>query len=336
MILKSSIEKLMRGENLKSIVCQQVLNEMLDPAINPLQIAAFLVLLRAKQETADELSAIVHVLRDKMIVVPTHHAVLDIVGTGGDGLNSVNISTGSALLAASCGIKVAKHGNRSVSSLTGSADVLEALGVNIQLTADQISKSIDQVGIGFCYSPHFHPMTQALRQLRKELNVPTTFNMIGPLLNPANAAHTLLGVPNEALLPIMADVFIQTGSQRSVVVHSMGLDEISCAGPTKIIEINGKEKLEYRIDPLDFGLPRCHITDLQGGDAAMNARLLLEVFKGKGGPIADTLVLNAAVALYIYGLAPSIKEAVSYASHHLYSGAVLTLLKNWIEFSHEK
>ncbi len=336
MLLKSSIEKLMRGENLNGAICQQVLDEILNPAVNPLQIAAFLVLLRAKQETADELSGIVTALRDKMIVVPTDHAVLDIVGTGGDGLNSVNISTGSALLAASCGVKVAKHGNRSVSSLTGSADVLEALGINIQLTPEQISKSIDQIGIGFCYFPNFHPMTQALRNFRRELNVPTTFNLLGPLLNPAKAAHIVLGVLNETLLPIMADVLIQTGRDRSVVVHSMGLDEISCVGPTKIIEINGKEKLEYAIDPLDFGLSRCTVTDLQGGDANRNAQLLLDTFKGKAGPIADTLILNAAVALYIYGLHPSIKEAVSHARDNLYSGAVLTLLNNWIEFSHAK
>ena len=336
MIIKSSIEKLMRGENLSGAVCQQVLDEILDPSINPLQVAAFLVLLRAKQETADELSAIVNALRAKMIVVPTHHTVLDIVGTGGDGLNSVNISTGSALLAASCGIKVAKHGNRSVSSLTGSADVLEALGVNIQLTPDQISKSIAQIGIGFCYSPDFHPITHALRQFRKELNVPTTFNILGPLLNPANAAHIILGVSDETLLPIMADVLIQTGSGRSMVVHGMGMDEISCAGPAKIIEINGKEKIEYMIDPFDFGLSRCNITDLRGGDAKVNAQLLLETFKGKRGPIADTLILNAAVALYIYGTHASIAEAVSHVSDNLYRGSALTLLNKWIEFSYDK
>lgn len=336
MILKSSIEKLMRGEDLKSITCQQALDEMLDPTINPLQIAAFLVLLRAKHETANELSAIIKALRDKMIVVPTSHAVLDIVGTGGDGLNTINISTGSAILAASCGIKVAKHGNRSVSSLTGSADVLEALDVNIQLTPDQISKSIAEIGIGFCYSPNFHPITQALRHFRKELNVPTTFNILGPLLNPANAAHIILGVFDEALLPIMADVLIQTGSDRSVVVHGMGLDEISCAGSARIIEVNGKEKIEYRIDPLEFGLARCNIADLRGGDAKINAQLLLDTFKGKRGPIADTFILNTAVALYIYGLYPSIAESLSHASDNLYSGAALTLLNNWIELSHDQ
>lgn len=336
MILKSCIEQLMRGENLNNSICQQVLDEMLDPAINPLQIAAFLVLLRAKQETADELSAIVNALRKKMIIVPTQHAVLDIVGTGGDGLNTVNISTGSAMLAASCGIKVAKHGNRSVSSLTGSADVLEALGINIHMSPHLISQSIDKIGIGFCYSPDFHPMTQALRDFRKKLNVPTTFNMLGPFLNPTHAPHLLLGVFNESLLPMMADVLIQTGCDRSMVVHGMGLDEISCVNATKVIEINQNQKIEYTIDSLDYGLSRCQISDLRGGDANYNAQLLLDAFKGKKGPIADTLILNASVALYIYGLYPSIADAVAYASHILYSGAVLKLLNSWRMFSHEQ
>lgn len=336
MLLKSSIEKLMRGEHLCEVVCHQVLDELLNPAVNSLQVAAFLTLLRAKKETANELTAIVNALRAKMIVVQTNHAVLDIVGTGGDGHNSVNISTGSALLAASCGIKIAKHGNRSVSSLTGSADVLEALGINIQLTPEQISQSIDQIGIGFCYSPNFHPVTSSLRNLRKELNLPTTFNLLGPLLNPAKAQHLILGVLDETLLPIMADVLIKIGNKRSVVVHGMGLDEISCVGPTKVIEINGNKKFQYVLDPLYFGLSRCSITDLQGGNAHLNARLLLDAFKGKSGPIADSLILNAAVALYIYGLYPSIKEAIPQASHNLFNGAVLKLLTNWSEFSYGK
>jgi anthranilate phosphoribosyltransferase len=335
MMLRPSIEKLMRREHLDSLACQQVFDEILDPNINPLQIAAFLMLLRAKQETAEELTAIVKVLRDKMIMVPTNSKVLDIVGTGGDGLNTINISTGSAILAASCGVKIAKHGNRSVSSLTGSADVLEALGINIHLTPDKISQCIEEIGIGFCYSPHFHPMMQTLRAFRKQLNLPTTFNILGPLLNPANALHTILGVFDEALMPIMADVLIQTGSKRSIVVHGSGLDEISCAGPVKIIETNGNEKNAYILDPLDFGLSRCSIEDLRGGDAETNARLLLNTFKGKRGPIAETLILNAAVALYIYGIHSSISAAILHASDNLYRGAAFTLLTKWIAFSYD-
>lgn len=336
MMIRSGIEKLMRGENLSGIVCQQALDEMLDPLVNPLQIAAFLVLLRAKHETADEITAIVQALRQKMIVVPTSHRVLDMVGTGGDGFNTVNISTGSAILAASCGVKVAKHGNRSVSSLSGSADVLEALGVNIQLSPDHISNSIDSIGIGFCYSPNFHPVTQALRQFRKTLNVPTTFNILGPLLNPANAHHTVLGVMDAALMPVMAEVLQQTGSGTSMVVHGAGLDEISCVGPVKVIELNQHQQQEYYIDGLDYGLARCSIDDLRGGDAATNAQLLRETFNGKPGAVADTLIFNAAVALYIYGLHAGIDAAVQQARDNLSSGQALTLLNNWIEFSHDK
>ncbi len=336
MILKLCIEKLMHSENLESTLCEKVLDELLDPAANPLQIAALLVLLRTKGESVDELSAFVNALRKKMISISTDHPVLDIVGTGGDGLQSINISTGSAILAASCGVKIAKHGNRSVSSLTGSADVLEALGVNIQLTPEKIRKSIDTIGIGFFYSPNFHSTTQALKSLRKQLNVQTTFNILGPLLNPADAKHFILGVYDEKLLPIMADVLIQTGCDRSMVVHGMGLDEISCVGTTKMIEVNKQKKIEYIIDPVALGLKPCLIADLRGGDAKMNAHLLLETFKGKRGAIADTLILNAAVASYLYGLGSSISECVINATEKLYNGSALTLLNSWIEFSHEQ
>lgn len=336
MILKASIQTLMRGENLSPAHCQQVMEEILNPSSSAMQIAALLVLLRSKGETAEELFAIVNSLRDKMVCVSTPHIVLDIVGTGGDSLHTVNISTGSAILAASCGIKIAKHGNRSVSSLTGSADVLEALGINIQLSPEKISKSIDEVGIGFCYSPNFHQATQAIRQIRKELSVPTTFNYIGPFLNPACAAHMILGVADATLLSTMAEVLILMNSKKSVIVHGMGLDEISCVGPANIIEIYQGETNEYFLDPHDLGLSYCTIADLRGGDAKTNATLLLDTFKGKIGPIADTLVLNAAVALYVYGLYASINEALSCARDNLASGAALTLLKNWIEFSHDK
>lgn len=336
MLLKTCIEQLMRGEELNHFSCQQVLDEILDSKVNPLQVAAFLVLLRTKHETANELSAIVTALRNKMIVVDTPYNVLDIVGTGGDGCHTVNISTASSMLAASCGIKIAKHGNRSVSSLAGSADVLEALGIKIELTPEQVSQCIDQIGIGFCYSPNFHPVTHALRQLRKELNVATTFNILGPLLNPAHAKHLILGVADDKMLSVMADVLMQIGNSRSMIVHSMGLDEISCAGSTTIIEVCQQEKIEYVINPIQFGFAQCRIVDLRGGDAHQNAQLLLNTFKGKQGPIADTLILNAAVALYLYGVYPSIQESIAHAHDNLVSGAVLTLLNNWIEFSHDQ
>lgn len=336
MILKKCIEKLMRGEHLIDALCQRAMDAILQPEANPLQIAAFLVLLRNKRETSEELFVIANALRSKMIPVPTNHPVLDIVGTGGDGAHTVNISTGSAILAASSGIKIAKHGNRSVSSLTGSADVLEALGVNIALSPEKISKSIDQLGIGFCYSPYFHPATQKLKDLRQQLAVPTTLNYLGPLLNPVSTAHIILGVADATQLSTMAEVLMRMNTRRSVMVHGMGLDEISCVGPASIIEIHNHTKTEYTLDPKDLGLSYCNIAELQGGDAKTNAKILLDTFKGKKGPIADTLILNVAMALYIYGSYPSIREAFSYARENLANGNALTLLNNWIEFSHDK
>lgn len=336
MVLKTCIENLLRGENLSACLCQQAMEEILARDINPLQIAAFLVLLRAKGETADEITAIVKVLRNKMMVVPTQFPVLDIVGTGGDGFNTVNISTGSAMLAASCGIKVAKHGNRSVSSLSGSADVLEALGIHIDLTPEQVGKSIDEIGIGFCYSPNFHPVTQKLRDVRQKLNVATVFNLLGPLLNPAQASHLVLGVAHESLLSTIAAVLIAMGQERAVVVHSMGLDEVSCVGISKIIEINQGQINEYSLDPAELGFNYCQLIDLQGGDAKTNAQLLLDAFHGKRCAIADTLILNAAIALYIYGRYSSVAEALAHARNNLYEGAVIQLLHQWIQFSHDQ
>jgi anthranilate phosphoribosyltransferase len=335
-MLKAYIQKLMRGEDLDQVSCQNAVDAMLNPTTNPAQISAFLVLLRSKGETSDELSAFAKALRAKMILVPTHHVMLDIVGTGGDGFNTVNISTGSALLAASCGVKVAKHGNRAVTSLAGSADVLEALGVNIKQTPEQIAKSIDQIGIGFCYFPDFHPVTSAISNIRKQLNVATTFNILGPLLNPAGASHFILGVADAACLATMADTLRKLNCSKSVIVHGLGMDEITCAGSTKIIEINKLKTAEFVINPKQFNLELCKIDDLRGNDADTNAELLLDVFKGKRNPIADSLILNAAVALYIYGLYSSIADAISHAYHNLACGAVLTLLNHWIELTNDQ
>jgi anthranilate phosphoribosyltransferase len=338
-MLKTSIEKLVRREHLDRLSCEIALEEMLSPDANPIQTAVFLALLRSKSETADELTGMLSVLKQKMVALQIPHKVLDIVGTGGDGAHTLNISTGSAILAASCGIKIAKHGNRAVSSLAGSADVLEALGVNIDLTPEKIVASIDKIGIGFCFSPHFHPAMRTLRDLRKQLNIPTTFNLLGPLLNPAHPAHFLLGVFDASLLPLMAETLKTTGTERSFVVHSEGLDEISCIGPAHIFEITPTDVKEFTIDPKKLGFSECRLSDLQGGNAKDNAQRLLEVFSGKNmkknQAIADTLILNAAVALYLYGLHPSITSAIPHAQENLHHGAALTLLKNWIDYSHD-
>jgi len=337
MILKASIEKLMRKQDLDAETCQLVMDEILKPDANSLQISAFLVLLRAKGETPEELAGMIAALKQRMIPVHTPHKVLDIVGTGGDGANTVNISTASAILAAACGIKVAKHGSRAASSLAGSADVLEALGVNIHLSPEKVSACIDAVGIGFCFAPNFHPAMQTLHALRKQLNVPISFNLLGPLLNPTNPAHLLLGVYNESFMPLIAHTLQQSGTERSFVVHGCGLDEISCVGTAKILEVTQNAITESMINPEKYGFSFCQVKDLQGGDAKTNAEILLNTFSGSDQypHIRDTLILNTATALYICGLYPSIEAAIPQAKEKLADKSALKLLNDWREFSHE-
>jgi anthranilate phosphoribosyltransferase len=331
-MLKTYIEKLMSGENLTEMEAQTAVNEILNRA-SPSQIAAFLVLLRAKKETTDEILGIVQGMRERMIALSIATPVLDIVGTGGDGANTINVSTGAAILAASCGVKIAKHGNRSVSSRCGSADVLEALGVNINLSADKVVKCIEEVGIGFCFAPNFHPAMKSIKEVRKSLAVPTCFNMIGPLLNPAKAKYLLIGVFNEELMHLIAEVVFELGVQRALVFHGNGLDELSCVGSANILEVSDAEIKPIILDPKDFGFPRCEVADLKGGFAKENAKILLDVFNGKSGAIADTLIFNAAVAIYVYGITRSIEEAIAMVKFNIKTGKVISLLNKFINFS---
>ncbi|HEV2614638.1 MAG TPA: anthranilate phosphoribosyltransferase [Gammaproteobacteria bacterium] len=332
MNLRTSIEKLMLRQNLDSLTCQEIMSSISEPDSNQLQLSAFLALLRSKTETPEELAGMMAGLKQNMLPVITPHKVLDIVGTGGDGANTVNISTGSAILAASCGIKIAKHGNRSVSSLCGSADALEALGININLSPEKISESIDKINIAFCFAPNFHPALKELRALRKQLNIPTTLNIIAPLLNPANPEYFLFGVYDKNLLLPIAKSLSTT---KSFVVHGSGLDEISCIGPTTIVETSNNTITQFILDPKDYGFEYCSLSDLRGGNAETNNKLLLAAFSNKHKAIADTLILNAGVALYIYGLHHSIAEGIAHAKENLQNGSAITLLNNFREFSHD-
>lgn len=339
MLLKQCIQQLMQGQDLKQDVCQAIMNDLLKPDTNSLQTAAFLTLLHAKQETTEELVGLVKGLQQTMLPLPVKHKVLDIVGTGGDNANTINISTGSALLAASSGIKVAKHGNRAVSSQAGSADVLAALGINIELTPEEIATSIDELNFGFCFAPNFHPAMQSLRQLRRELNVPTSFNVLGPLLNPAKPAHILLGVYSANYLDLMAACLQQLGTERSIIVHAHGLDELSCVGSAEIRVVTPNTIETFHLDPTRFGLTKCKLSDLQGGNANENASVLEAIFKGNISnqyqAIAETLIFNAAVALYLYGLHDTISDAVLHAKENLQSGKTFTLLQKLRELSHD-
>lgn len=331
-MLKQTIEKLISRENLTKEESSLAIHEALGEA-NPFQTAAFLVLMRAKGETIEEIQGVIEAMRSLMVRVDISCPVLDIVGTGGDGAHTLNISTASAILAASCGVKIAKHGNRSVSSLAGSADVLEATGIDIHQTPEQIKRCIEEIGIGFMFAPHFHPALKDLKEIRKGLSVRTLFNIIGPLLNPAGAEHLMLGVFSEDLIDIAADLLLRLKSRRSLVFHGSGLDELSCMGPSKVMEVSEEGLRSFIIDPLHFGLKRCSIEDLRGKDAKYNAEKMVEAFGGKESGFSDTIALNAGVAAYLYGIAESVQEGIDLAKTHLKEKKALGLLNQWKSYA---
>jgi anthranilate phosphoribosyltransferase len=324
-MLKEIIQKLSLRENLSTEKMKETMNEVL-LSDNETQIAAFISLLRAKGETVEELVGLVAFMRDKMVRVNTQSPVLDIVGTGGDGFNTINISTASALLAASCGVRVVKHGNRSVSSLCGSADVLEALGININLNADEVGTSVAKHCFGFCYAPNFHPTLLKIRNIRNKLGLPSTFNLIPPLLNPANAQFLMIGVADKQSMNIIADTLLMFGQERALVFHCQGLDELCCVGLIDIIEINQSTKRSYQLDPLNYGFPRCSIADLQGGSAKTNAEMILEILNGKPNAMADSIILNAGFANYLYGITKSLENGIQLAREKLADGSAAQLV----------
>ncbi len=335
MILKKCIGKLIRKQNLSAEECHQVINELIAEDANALQIAAFLVLLRAKPETSAEIIGIVNAFREKMIHVPIAGKTIDIVGTGGDAAKTINISTGAAILAASCGAKVTRLGNRAATSQCGAADVLEQLGISLEMSGDQIAECVNKVGIGFFFYPKFNPVMLNLRSLRRQLNIPTILNLIGPLLHPAHATHYIYGVYEEKLMEPLAEITYSLGIEKALIVHGNGLDEISCIGPTKAIEVTEKGMKSFVIDPKQFGFHECTLADIQGGAPEINAKLLLDALSGKTGAIADTLILNAAVALWVYGMYTSIEQAIPIVKENLINGSAFKLLQRWIAYSQD-
>lgn len=299
----------------------------------PAQMGAFLVLLRAKGETAEEVAGLAKAMRTLGVPVHTGYDVLDIVGTGGDGIGSVNISTGATVVAAAAGAKVAKHGNRSVSSLCGSADVLEALGVAVELGPAGVTACLEQAGVAFMYAPTYHPAMKAVVPVRKALKVRTAFNLLGPMLNPADAAFGLVGVYSTSVSHLMADALQRLGVRKALVVHSMGLDELTPMGPADVVEVTQQGKRSYSLEPLDLGIPRCQVADLAGGDAALNARILMDVFGGAKGPVADALNLNAGVALAAATVAADAKEGVAMAQEAQRSGRAGDTMRKWQQAS---
>ena len=313
-----------------------VMRQIMSGEMTPAQIAGILVGLRVKKETIGEIAAAAQVMREFATKVPVADCdrLVDTCGTGGDAAHTFNISTASALVAAAAGAKVAKHGGRSVSSKSGSADVLEALGVNIGLAPDAVARCIDEVGIGFMFAPNFHGAMKHAAPVRRELGVRTLFNILGPLTNPAGATRQLLGVFHPDLVGIQVRVLERLGSQRALVVHgSDGLDEITLAGDTLVGELKDGKVSEYVISPTQFGLAPASTDAIRVNDAAEAKSVLLAVLDDIPGPARDIVLLNAGATLYVAGVAASVAAGVDRARQVLASGAAKDKLRALVAFS---
>jgi anthranilate phosphoribosyltransferase len=331
-MITQTLEKLVHGQNLTQDESYQTMMDILADT-NIAQTSAFLALLRAKGETVVEVLGIILALQESMVKVPSAYPVLDIVGTGGDKTNTINISTAASILAAHCGIKIAKHGNRAVTSQCGSADVLEELGLNIYLAPEQIGECIDKINFGFCFAPECNPSLKKMREIRTDLGIATLFNLIGPLLNPARASYYMIGVYDERLVPLCAQVLSELNTVHSMVFHSQGIDELTTCCPANVVEVIGDELITFELDPADYGFAKAELSDLLGDSASDNAKKIMNAFHGHPSAIADTLMLNAGVALYLYGKTMNIADGIAIARAQLTSGSTALYLNELSTFT---
>lgn len=335
-MIKQAIYDILNGRHLSLETTRAVMRQIMEGEATGSQIGAFLTAMRLKGETIDEITACAMVMREKCEKIKPEQDVLEIVGTGGDELSTFNISTISALVISAGGVPVAKHGNRSVSSKCGSADVLEALGVNINLTAKQSELILKKINICFMLAQLYHASMKYVAPVRKELGVRTIFNILGPLANPAGANIELLGVYDENLVEPMANVLANLGVRRAMVVHGHdGLDEISLTGTTTVCEVNDGKLNSYFITPEQFGLSRCQMSELVGGDPHENAEIALGVLHGEKGPKRDIVTLNAAFCLYMARSNVTLRECVRIAQEIIDSKKALAKLEEFRKLSNE-
>jgi anthranilate phosphoribosyltransferase len=335
MSIRDAIEKLVNRINLSEPEMIEAMNQIMTGEATPLQVASFLTALRMKGETVEEVTGAARVMRQKAHRVRVgSKTVIDTCGTGGDQKGTFNISTTSAFVVAGAGINVAKHGNRSVSSQSGSADVLGALGVKVDAPKERVEECIAKIGIGFLFAPLLHEAMKYAVQPRRDIGIRTVFNLLGPLTNPAMATHQLIGLYSGDLVSMIAHVLKNLGSVCAMVVHGMeGLDEISLCGPTKVAELRGGEVKEYTIEPEQFGLKRCRIEDLNGGNAEQSAAIVRGVLQGDKGPARDVVLLNGGAALYIGGSAATIRDGMRLAAESIDSGKAREKLARLVEMT---
>ena len=336
-MIHEATEILSRNSDLSSSQMQVVMEEIMTGKAPTSEIVSFLTALNHRGETVDEITAAVKVMRRHATKVQVNKdVILDTCGTGGDKKGTFNVSTAVAFVASGCGVCVAKHGNRAVSSSCGSADILEVLGININMNKEQIELCLNEVGIGFLFAPNFHPAMKYAMPARKQMATKTIFNILGPLTNPAGATHQLVGVYEKKWTETLARVLGNLGTKHALVVHGEdGLDEVSISTKTFISEAHKGKILNYQISPEDLGLEKAEPKDLAGGTAVDNARIIMEILKGKPGPKRDIVILNAAVALYTADKAKEIKEGITLASESIDSGNALIKLELLKDYSHQ-
>jgi anthranilate phosphoribosyltransferase len=334
-VIVEALGELLEGRSLERARAREVMGEIMRGEATPAQIGAYLVALRIKGETPDEIAGSAEAMREHVLPVrPERDDLVDTAGTGGDGAATINISTAAAIVAAAAGAGVAKHGNRAVSSASGSADVLEALGFSLEQPPERIARSIDELGFGFMFAPLHHPAMRHAAPVRRELATRTVFNVLGPLTNPAGARAQVIGVYAESLVEPIAQVLAQLGARRAFVVHGAhGIDELSPAGPNRVCEVVAGDVHARVIDPIELGLPRCDPGELRGGTPAENAQAIRDVFAGANGGRRDAILLNAAGAIAAAGHAADLSEGLELACEAVDSGTAGERLDELARFS---